>query len=439
MKFALLIRLLVIISVCFVTAQPAFADKDLAELINKGNSDFALGKYDKAMSIYEDGLKASPKEAILFYNKANVHYRLEEYEEALVYYDFAIKNNPAKILLKNIYFNKGNTLFKFAEKKAVDAGQEINKLKGVLAEYELSFDMYRKSIDLDREISIAEGKDIHLAGTYAKQNWALARERWTRIWEKIRELEKKNLQLEDAIKNLLSAQTDLLPGLEKFYLASFSEDTLKFSLKTLVQYHLDNQQDIADMRDLSAKEVEKIAAEIANIKNAQQQATTSPGNQPPLVPEDHNPELAKLEEEQRNIEQVQIAVDKATELEEWILDNLKRLKPIEAWKNSRQLIDLLQDLHEYLNKGDLLKKTYTGIIQELLAADALLKEATTLDFPEEKGVLTKEDILAIIKIFVELKDGNGEVSFDEFAEIMLQASDEHLNLSQVGPSMTVQQ
>jgi len=113
-------------------------------------------------------------------------------------------------------------------------------------------------------------------------------------------------------------------------------------------------------------------------------------------------ELAKLEEEQRNIEQVQIAVDKATELEEWILDNLKRLKPIEAWKNSRQLIDLLQDLHEYLNKGDLLKKTYTGIIQELLAADALLKEATTLDFPEEKGsyadVKSRMTTLAAVKL-----------------------------------------
>ncbi len=367
--------------------QPVGAD-DLADLIEKGNTAFDRNQYDKALGIYQDALAAAPKEATVFYNKANIHYIQEDYEEAVKLYEEAINNNPAKILLKNIYFNKGNSHFKLAAEKSGEQGEDIAALQAALAEYENSFAMYRNSLELEREISIAEGWDIHQAGVYAKKNWALARGHWTRTWEKIRELEKKNLKIEDAINNLLIAQVGLLPTLERIYLASFSEDSLQFGLKNLVQYHLDYQGGIIKMRQLATEGVEEIAAEIANLKSAAQQ-TPAPGSapgspaQPPLA--ENNPELTKLEEEKENLVQVQAAVDRAAELEEWAIDSLKQTQPMVAWQHSRLLIDLLEDLNGYLKKDDPLHKKYLSIKRELRHAESLLTQATTMEPDAEQG------------------------------------------------------
>ena len=161
--FIFLLPLLIVYSAA------AVAETDLEALIKKGNEAFDRTGYDKALSIYEKGLKAAPEEPVLFYNKGNALHRLEKYEDAVDAFREAMKSKPKRVLLKNIYFNAGNTHLKLAEKKSGES-KEIEDLKKALSEFEKSFDMYGKSLDLERKIAIARGSDIHKAGIYARQN-----------------------------------------------------------------------------------------------------------------------------------------------------------------------------------------------------------------------------------------------------------------------------
>jgi hypothetical protein len=439
MKLFCLIRIILIFWIISAFSLQALAAEDLSSLINKGNSAFDRGDYEKALKIYEKGLVASPGEAILFYNAGNVHFRQGIYHEAITAYEAALRNNPARVLLKNICFNNGNAYFKSAEKKATQK-DDLDTLRSVLSEYESAFAMYRKSLDIERQISIAEGRDIHGAGIYAKRNWALARERWTRTWEEIRELEKKNMKLEDAIKNLLVAQTGMLPPLERSFLFSFSQESLKFSLKTLLQYHLDHKEAIASLRELAAREVEKIDAEIANLKSSSQQATGGGTPVTPVTPvtppgEEGNPEIVKLQEEQRNVLRIQESVDRAAELEEWTIDSLKRVKPLLAWQKSRLLIDLLQDLDSYLNSADLLKKRYESLGKELFEAGALLGEAAKTSLLEEKDTFpdVKSRLISLAKAKMEMAAG-GFLRINDHLALM--DEDITLNAREVDPEET---
>jgi tetratricopeptide (TPR) repeat protein len=386
-------------SVCFFIvlfiACSAYGKEDLEALIKKGNEAFEKAEYEKAMKIYDKGLKAAPKESVLFYNKANVLQHLGKREEALETYKEAIKNNPKKVLLKNIYFNEGNALYTLAKDKSSKEGAGIEELKEALAGYEKAFDKYRKSLDLERKISIANGTDIHKAGIYAKQNWALARDAWTKTWERIREIEKKNLKLEDGIQNLLQAQNDLLPRLESFYLYSFSEDSLKFNLKTLSQYQIDSQEDILHLQEIAQKDVDRVFAELENYKAAQDK-----DDKKAAMGGNEDPELAKLNKAHEDALSVQRAVDTAAGLEGWIIDGLKRADPVGAWENSRSLISLLYYIVDYLKKSDHVKNIYTLAIKELHGADRLLSWIDQISLSDDKGkdIKSKTVILGAAKL-----------------------------------------
>lgn len=359
-------------------AGSAVAAEDLEALIQNGNKAFEQGDLDKALKIYEKGLKAAPKESVLFYNKGNVLYRQKKYTAAIEAYDAAIKNKPKKVLLKNITYNAGNAWFKLAEEKVTgvaDATDEtaISTLKEALSDYAHTFDMYRQSLELARKINIARGADIHKSGTYAKKNWALSRIGWTKTWEKIRELERKNLKLEDGIQNLLKAQEDLLPRLEEFYLNSFSEDSLKFNLKTLAEYHIDYQEDITHLQQLAEKEIQRVSAELENYKTAQKQS-----KDPNSQPLENDPELEQLKQSLKEAETMRQAVDTAVGYENWIIDGLKRGDPVTAWKNSHKIVTVLNEINDYLKKEDHLKKVYQSTLNELSQVNLMLSQTAQL-------------------------------------------------------------
>ncbi len=395
------------------TVNTAFAEENLETLIKSGNNKFNNMKYEEAMEIYEKGLKTNPEEPILFYNKGNVLFQQEKYEEALNVFKDAIKNNPKKILLKNIWFNAGNVHYKIAEKKSAES-ESIENLKAVLAEYENAFDMYRKSLELDRKISIAQGWDIHKAGVYAKQNWALARAGWTDIWEKIRELEKKNLKLEDGIMDLLKAQKILLPQLEKVYLNSASKDVLKINLKVLAEFQIDLKEDIHLLQKLAEKDVERTITEIENYKVEKKNAQAA-GHSGQLSDTQVDPELTKLEDAQKNSEEIQKVVDTASGFEEWISDGLKRGEPLVAWKNSRLMISLLQSLNDFLKKEDPCINIYLNTLTDLAESDSLVARAYQMELPETQD--EKKNYEELKLRMLNLSSKKFEASAEDFAKI----------------------
>ena len=352
----------------FFSVLNAHGAEDLEILIDKGNDAFKKMEYEKAAKIYDQGIKNTPHEAVLYYNLANTMHRTKKYEKAIDLYDKAISYNPKKILLKNIYFNAGNASFMLFKEKS-EKTLTVENLQEVLAGYEKVIRLYRKAIDLDTQISITYGKNIKKAGKYAKHNLAIARVEWTKTLEKIGEIEKKNLKIEDGVKNLLYLQTDFINRLENVYLNSLTNDTLKFNLKILAEYQLDYRDKIDDLRKLALKDVKNINGKIESSKAAKQNKKQSA----PLLKDDNTKEYANLLKKKEGIIKVQQALNHAAEIEEWIVDGLKLKNPVSAWKKLRLMISLLQDLDTYFKKNDPIKQNYTDILKELLLIESLFQ------------------------------------------------------------------
>nr|MBF0223041.1 tetratricopeptide repeat protein [Desulfobulbaceae bacterium] len=348
------------------------AQESVKDLAAQGNEAFASQDYDKAYDLYGKALELEPGKAALYYNQANVLYRQQKYEEALGLYEKAIKNDPPRKLLSNIYFNSGNTALQMAELQTAEK-QEVAELKKALVYYEKSFELYRNSLDHARATSIAEGRDVQEAGLYARQNWALARESWTATWDKIREIERKNLKLEDGVAGLLQAQLGFLPNLERTYLNSISDDILAFNLKRLAEYQLDYHADMIALNGLAEEEEQKLQVELDNLK-ANQTASVNPATGQPAPAQD----TAEIEQQIGTASEIKKAVQQTVALGEWIVDSLKRGEPLKGWQSTRQMIDLLQSLTSFLEKSDPALEAYGNLVVELAETEELLSQASTL-------------------------------------------------------------
>ncbi len=381
---------------------PAFtAEKSVKELATLGNEAFDRGDFNKADSFYSEALEKEPEETALMYNKANVLHKIEKYDEALTLYQEALQKRPPRKILGSLYFNTGNTYREIAlQKKEDETKKPIDILKERLVFLDRALDMYRKALESEREISIAEGNSLEKAGLFARQNWALTREVWAATLENIREIERKNLKLEDGIAELLQTQVSLLPQLEKAYLNSIDNDILNFNLKIMAEYQRDYREDILALKNMAAKEEEKIQTEIDNLKANQPQQPGSPS------PPSQHPDTANDTELQNQLQtavKLRDAVEQAAALDEWILDGLNRGTPLEAWQNITEMIGLLQDLSSFLKNADPALSTYFSLLSELGSTELLLQQAAQLS--EIKGK-TGQSQIAIQKRFNLAKSKN---------------------------------
>lgn len=361
---------LILLILLLLMPAPGFAKQSADELTQRGNEAFGRGEHETAASLYDQAMEAETGKAVLLYNKANALYKMEKYEEAVQLYQKAINSNPSRKLLGLIYFNAGNAYLKLADQQTSET-LALTDLQKSLGHYEKSFEMYRQSLETSRAISIAEGRNVESAGQSARHNWAIARQLWTDAWEKIRELERKDLKLEDAIDGILKSQLTLLPNLERVYLNSYSDDILNFNLKRLAEYQDDYKEEFINLKTMAAAETERIQTEIDNQKaQAQQQAATPQGGQ--------DKDTASLESQLENAVQIQKAIEQIVALDEWIVDALKRNEPILAWQKSSQIIGLLKDLASYLKKGDPALPAYQNLIMTIGDIKNLAEKITPL-------------------------------------------------------------
>ena len=74
---------------------------------NKGGALYFLGKYDEAITCYDQSLKIDPNNPVVWNNKGLALYFLGKYDEAIISYDQAIKIDPSDA---DAWNNKGNSL-----------------------------------------------------------------------------------------------------------------------------------------------------------------------------------------------------------------------------------------------------------------------------------------------------------------------------------------
>ncbi len=77
----------------------------LDEIINRGESLVALGRYGEALELFDEGLKVDEKSVRILVNKGECFYKLGNSQEALVFFDLALKDDPNRA---EIWYQKGN-------------------------------------------------------------------------------------------------------------------------------------------------------------------------------------------------------------------------------------------------------------------------------------------------------------------------------------------
>ena len=93
---------------------------------NKGGALYSLGKYDEAITCYDQSLKIDPNNPVVWNNKGLALYFLGKYDEAIISYDQAIKIDPSDA---DAWNNKGNSLNSLGNndeaKKCYDRSREL--------------------------------------------------------------------------------------------------------------------------------------------------------------------------------------------------------------------------------------------------------------------------------------------------------------------------
>ncbi|MHC9541704.1 MAG: tetratricopeptide repeat protein [Vulcanimicrobiota bacterium] len=80
-------------------------EASLEEIINRGESLVALGRFSEALGLFNEGLKVDEKSVRILVNKGECLYKLGNSQEALVFFDLALSNDPDRA---EIWYQKGN-------------------------------------------------------------------------------------------------------------------------------------------------------------------------------------------------------------------------------------------------------------------------------------------------------------------------------------------
>ncbi len=95
-----------------LTETNVFAQNNGRDKVLEGNKLFEEGKFDAANNAYRDAQLSNPASPLIDYNIANTLYEKKNYEEALKSYDKALKGADDASFQSEIYYNKGNCLFR---------------------------------------------------------------------------------------------------------------------------------------------------------------------------------------------------------------------------------------------------------------------------------------------------------------------------------------
>ncbi len=142
------LRALVTLMFFLTCAVGAMADS-AHSLVKQGNAAYSQGKYEEAISAYEDAGVDVPESPHLYFNKGAVYYQQQDYEKAKeAFADAASKSKDLKLEARS-RFNLGNCAFRESERQR---DSDLDKSLGACEE---SIRHYQDALRLDPEFKEA--------------------------------------------------------------------------------------------------------------------------------------------------------------------------------------------------------------------------------------------------------------------------------------------
>ncbi len=141
--------------------------KDFLDKINKGNKLFEEKKYEEAIKLFEELIKAKPELKMINQNIGNCYFAMEKYEKAIEYYKKALKekgdNTEMYIAIGNAYINMKNNEKALEWYKKADTSKikDFNVLYNIGVIFYNNFN-YKKAVEffkmaVDHNAEFADG------------------------------------------------------------------------------------------------------------------------------------------------------------------------------------------------------------------------------------------------------------------------------------------
>jgi len=139
----------------------AWASSDAAgasgpALVDKGNRDYAAGKYDEALESYEKASVEAPEAAQLYFNKGAAQFKKGKYEEAAgLFGQAALKTRDLGLEARSRY-NQGNCLFRESERQRdSDLQKSLTAMGDAIARYQQALRLDPELKDSAHNIEVA--------------------------------------------------------------------------------------------------------------------------------------------------------------------------------------------------------------------------------------------------------------------------------------------
>jgi Ca-activated chloride channel family protein len=129
---------IILISICLIFSLHA---DEVYSKNKKANKLFEQGKYEGALSLYDEALLESPQEKKLAINKGSTLYRLEDFNAAEESYESALSVEDVKARA-NLHYNMGNVYNMQGDRLMQSGNQQA------MEKYKAARDSYIKALDL---------------------------------------------------------------------------------------------------------------------------------------------------------------------------------------------------------------------------------------------------------------------------------------------------
>ena len=183
---------LLVTPLCLYAASPA-------ELVSKGNTSYLAGKYDEAISAYDEAAAKVPESPYIYFNKGAALYKKGDYAAAASAFEkAALKSKDATFESKS-KFNLGNSFFKEAEhQKNSDPNKALETLDKSIRNYQDALELNPGFKEAAENIEVTRLVMKNILDEINKQK------------QEAQKQQEAMKQTEDKIKELLRKQQDAL-------------------------------------------------------------------------------------------------------------------------------------------------------------------------------------------------------------------------------------
>jgi tetratricopeptide (TPR) repeat protein len=300
--FSLVGLILIGVACCTLLLSRPLCAQSPGRLVGKGNGSYNKGDFDKAVEYYEKASVKAPESPIIAFNMGNAFFRKEDFSKAREYYEEAALETKDLTLEARAWYNLGNTAFREAER------QLDSDLEKALEFYEEAVNYYETALEKNPELhDAAHNIEItrliikDLLDRIKKQQEAMKEQQ-----EKLKEIVDSLLALAEREKKAIGESTDL----------SRSQQSKGIDWAKRLGGLEGDQAGISDgTREVKTRLDTLFAAQRPpQVDSAQAHLDTSLVNQVDALNDlaGQDP-AAAAEEQEKALEQIQLAIEKLTE------------------------------------------------------------------------------------------------------------------------------